>query len=142
MTLLQSLDVDVMGLDLHPPYEQRSDISRGDITGPCVGIGQYFDLVICREVLEHLTVSAISRAVTNLCWYSSRFVYGTTRLHDREDILSVDTHDQLDPTHISIVSKKFLRLLFILHGFTYRSELALLMDHRALGRTFVFERTS
>src|SRR6185369_6446142 len=39
------------------------------------------DLVICREVLEHLTVMQIRKAITNLCALSSKFVYVTTRFH-------------------------------------------------------------
>lgn len=98
------------------------------------------DLVICREVLEHLTVREVRVAVTNLCRMSQRVVYGTTRFSSEHDLLRVDTRDDLDPTHITIMSKDLLKLLFVLEGFQWRGDLAAQMDWMGKGRTFVFER--
>lgn len=102
---------------------------------------QSHDLVICREVLEHLTIREIRAAVTNLCDLSSRFVYVTTRfVKDPQHLLDVDTADDLDPTHISMLNQTFLRVLFVLEGFKRRADLEEKMDWKKLGRVLVYER--
>ena len=99
------------------------------------------DLVICREVLEHLTVKEIARAVRNLCGLSSRYVYVTTRFNlAPTHLLDVMTSDDLDPTHISILNQDFLRTLFVLEGFKRRADLEQTMDWRQYGRVLVYER--
>jgi SAM-dependent methyltransferase len=99
------------------------------------------DLVVCREVLEHLTVRQIRRAVTNLCRLSSRYVYVTTRFHpDPQSLLDVATSDDLDPTHITLLNQDFLRVLFVLEGFTRRADLEERMDWKHLNRVLVYER--
>lgn len=100
-----------------------------------------YDLVICREVLEHCTILQIRRAVATLCALSSRYVYATTRLNDdATHMLDVKTSDDLDPTHISMLSRPMLRALFVLEGFRRRHDLEQRMDWRQLGRVFVYER--
>lgn len=103
-----------------------------------------YDLVICREVLEHLTVLEIRKLVQRLCAISSRFVYVTTRYAQDwalpHEILTVDTKDDLDPTHISMLSKDFLRVLFVLEGFKRRADLEERMDWQHKGRCLVYER--
>lgn len=100
-----------------------------------------YELVICREVLEHLSVRQIRDAVTNLCFLSRQFVYVTTRFHDNpQHLLDVQTSDGLDPTHISMLNQNLLRTLFVLEGFTRRADLEAAMDWRQLGRVLVYER--
>jgi hypothetical protein len=100
-----------------------------------------YDLVICREVLEHLTIRQIRRAVTNLCALSSKFVYVTTRFaKDPDHLLDVDTSDDLDPTHITMLNQDFLRVLFVLEGFKRRPDLEARMDWQGKGRVLVYER--
>lgn len=109
-----------------------------DITGQAPNIRA--DLVLCREVLEHLTLLQIRRAVTNLCTLSTRFVYVTTRFSSEHDLLRVETRDDLDPTHITIPSKDLIRLLFVLEGFKRRADLEERMDHQKKNRCLVYER--
>lgn len=104
--------------------------------------GKHSDVVICREVLEHLTLIQLRIAVTNLCKMAQRIVYGTTRFSSDTDIYSVKTEDDLDPTHITLASKVLLRVLFALEGFRYRADLAEKMDWKHYGRTFVYERAT
>jgi SAM-dependent methyltransferase len=113
---------------------------RYDITAPDVPhIGG--DLIVCREVLEHLTVRQIRRAIGNLCALSSRFVYVTTRFaKNPTHLLDVDTADDLDPTHISMCNKDFVRLMFALEGFKRRADLEARMDWMQKGRCLVYER--
>lgn len=99
-----------------------------------------FDLVICREVLEHLTLRQQRMAVENLCRLSRRFVYITTRFSSEHDLLRVETHDDIDPTHITIPSKDLLRLLFVLEGFRRRADLETAMDWQQKHRCLVYER--
>lgn len=98
------------------------------------------DLVICREVLEHLTLWQIRKAVTNLCALSTRFVYATTRLSSEHDLLHVEQSDTLDPTHITLAAKDLYRLLFTLEGFRHRADLESKMDWKHLNRCLVYER--
>ena len=108
-----------------------------------------YDLVICREVLEHLTVLQIRRAVRNLCWLSSKYLYITTRFSlprwelskalTSHPLLTVSDHDDLDPTHISLTTQDFLRMLFVLEGATRRADLEEQMDHMKKGRVLVYE---
>lgn len=107
-----------------------------------LGIGTH-DLVVCREVLEHLTVREIRQAVTNLCKLSGRFCYVTTRFHlAPQSLLDVATSDDLDPTHITMLNKDFLRLLFVLEGFKRRADLEERLDWQKKGRVLVYERAA
>lgn len=113
-----------------------------DITSDRQMLGLGGDLVICREVLEHLTVQHIRRAVTNLCALSSQFVYLTTRFHPNPtSLLDVATSDDLDPTHISLLNQDFLRVLFVLEGFRRREDLEVRIDWQRKQRVLVYERT-
>jgi len=138
--LLRELKIQAIGFD---PEVRDSPFARflmpGSLMEPCDG-PPFADLLICREVLEHLTLVQIRKAVTHLCGYSRQFVYGTTRFSSEHDLLRVETSDDLDPTHITLMSKDLLKLLFILEGFKWRGDLAAQMDWKGYGRTFVFER--
>lgn len=141
MSLLSELGVLAYGFDLQAPgrprFLNRNLLVREEITQ----LGGY-DLVVCREVLEHLLIRDIPVAVEHLCLLSRRYVYVTTRFAKRpRHLLSVETCDDLDPTHISMVSKSFLRLLFVLQGFRSRSDLERRMDWQHQGRCLVMERT-
>ena len=76
---------------------------------------------ICREVMEHLTVLQVRDTVRNLCRVSSRYVYVTTRFHpDPSGLLDVTTQFEVDPSHITLLNKDFLRVMFVLEGFRRR----------------------
>ena len=56
------------------------------------------DLVICREVLEHLTMLEVKKAVANMVRLTSKFIYVTTRFHPNPPtLLDFNTSDDLDP---------------------------------------------
>jgi hypothetical protein len=152
MTMLERLGIECQGMDVQadPGWWVGSRIIRWDITGEGFGPEDDYqqswaaDLVICREVLEHLTILQIRQAVTNLCKLSSRYVYVTTRFTSRwtspHPLLDVDTADDLDPTHITMLNKEFLRVLFVLEGFKRRADLEARMDWQHKGRCLVYER--
>jgi SAM-dependent methyltransferase len=146
MLFLAELGLEVEGVDFSPsslelaPAEVRDRILIGDVAEAHVP-ERSFDLVVCREVLEHLTVLQVRRTVEQLCRASSRFVYLTTRFHPSpESLLDVTTDLETDPTHITLLAKDFVRCLFVLEGFRRRADLEERMDWSGKGRVLVYER--
>jgi SAM-dependent methyltransferase len=120
------------------PPEVRERILTGD---PSAIPDDSYDLVICREVLEHLTVLDAVRAIREMCRISSRFVYVTTRFHpDPRDLLDIADERSVDPTHITLMDKDLVRLLFVLEGFRRRGDLEARMDWLHKGRVLVYEK--
>jgi SAM-dependent methyltransferase len=148
MLFLAELGIEVEGIDFSPssltlaPPQVRDRIVIGDVTDTKVP-ERSFDLVVCREVIEHLSVLQIRRAVEQLCRASSRFVYLTTRFHPRPtDLLDLTTDLETDPTHITLLAKDFLRCLFVLEGFRRREDLEGQLDWAGKNRVLVYERAS
>ncbi|MEJ7892777.1 MAG: class I SAM-dependent methyltransferase [Solirubrobacteraceae bacterium] len=146
MYFLHELGVDVHGIDYAEasltlaPAGIRDRIRIAESSDPHVE-PQGFDLVICREVFEHLTVMQIRETVRRMCDASSRFVYATTRFHpDPDNLLSFTTQFDVDPTHITLLSKDFLRVLFVLEGFRRREDLEQRMDWAGKNRVLAYER--
>jgi 2-polyprenyl-3-methyl-5-hydroxy-6-metoxy-1,4-benzoquinol methylase len=146
MYFLHELGVDVTGIDFSPasrtlaPAAVADRIIIGPTDEPHVAPGAY-DVVICREVFEHLTVLQVRRTVAEICRASSRLVYATTRFHDAPaDLLDFTTQFDVDPTHITLLNKAFLRCLFVLEGFKRRADLEQRMDWADKGRVLVYER--
>jgi SAM-dependent methyltransferase len=148
MLFLHELGVDVHGVDFAPaakqlaPAEVRDRVTIGEIDVPHFP-EQSFDLVICREVMEHLTVLQARRVVEQICRASSRFAYVTSRYHPAPDsLLEITTDFETDPTHITLMTKELLRCLFILEGFKSRPDLEERMDWARKHRVLVYERRS
>lgn len=121
--------------------DQHADYFFDITLSPVAMLPKGWDLVICREVLEHLTIRQIRQAVTRLCALTVRYVYLTTRFHPQPNgLMDVKTHDELDPTHITMLNQDFLRMLFVLEGFKRRADLETRMDWKKLGRVLVYER--
>lgn len=134
--LLEQRGVTVVGFDKHPVGDAcQLDIAHDEPAA------DEADLVICREVLEHLTVREIAYAVRGLCALSSRYVYVTTRFNQAPaSLFDVQTSDDLDPTHISLLPMDLLRLLFVLEGFRRCPILEQAMDWKNYGRVLVYAR--
>lgn len=136
----------VCGIDLAKPTDDNEQwYEQCDITEPDVfvyslsaGTTDLHELVICREVLEHLTVRQIPIAVRNMFRLSSKFVYITTRF-SAHGIFDVGTEFEIDPTHISLLSQPFLRSLCVLNGGTRRRDLEMKLDWQNKGRVLVYE---
>jgi len=146
MYLLHEVGVVADGIDPAPgmrdmaPPEVRDRIMVGGADTPDVPSGAY-DLVLCREVFEHLTVLEVRAAVRNICRMSSRFAYATTRFHQNpHTLLDVSTQDELDPSHITMMNKDLLRLFFVLEGFRQRKDLEDRIDWMGKGRVLVYEK--
>lgn len=146
MLFLQEIGVQADGIDhsadvleLAPP-EVRDRIRVADISDTDIAADSY-DLVVCREVFEHLTLLQVRVAVANICRMSSRYAYVTTRFNrDPEHLFSVQTKDDLDPTHITRMNKDLLRLMFVLEGFRCRPDLEAKIDWLGKGRVMVYEK--
>jgi cytidyltransferase-like protein len=146
MFLLQEVGIAADGIDFAPstrdlaPPEVRSRIMVGPLTDESIPADSY-DLVICREVFEHLTVLQVRQAVRNICRISSKFAYVTTRFHpDPPTLLDVTTQFDVDPSHITLMNKDLLRLFFVLEGFRQRKDLEDRIDWMGKGRVLVYEK--
>lgn len=146
MYFLTELGVDCEGVDASPhirdmaPPEVRDRISVAFATDSGKADNAY-DLVISREVLEHLTVLEVRRAVAEMCRVTSRFIYLTTRYHPAPaSLLDVTNEFHVDPTHITCLNKDFMRILFVLEGCRSRPDLEARMDWLNKGRVMVFEK--
>ena len=146
MHLLWELGVDVEGIDfaesskrLATP-EVRDRITIGSTDQPLLP-DNAFDLVISREVLEHLTVFQVKKTVENMVRMTSRFIYCTTRFHpEPASLLDFTTQFDVDPTHITLLNKDLLRLMFVLAGCRTRPDLEAKMDWLNKGRVLVMEK--
>jgi 2-polyprenyl-3-methyl-5-hydroxy-6-metoxy-1,4-benzoquinol methylase len=146
MHFLAELGIDTHGVDFSEstkslaPADVRERIRLGpadDLTEPDLS----HDLVICREVFEHLTVLQVRRAVAEICRVSARLVYATARFHPApQDLLDVTDDLETDPTHITLMTKPLLRTLFVLEGFRARPDLEDRLDWGRKGRVLVYER--
>lgn len=146
MYLLYELGVKAYGIDFSSsakeiaPEEVRSNIVVAPVT-EYYDFGMQFDLVICRELLEHLTVLQVRQAVKVLAQYTSKYLYITTRFHpDPKSFLDITDEVSVDPSHITLLNKEFLRVLFVLEGLKSRKDLEQKMDWKNLGRVMVFEK--
>jgi SAM-dependent methyltransferase len=147
MHLLWELGVSVEGIDFAESSpriatpEVRDRIVVGDVTDPTLKPADAYDLVICREVLEHLTVVQVKKAVDNMVRMTRRFIYVTTRFHPNPPtLLDFNEKDELDPSHITLLNKDLLRLMFVLNGCRSRTDLEERMDWGGKGRVLVLEK--
>ncbi len=146
MQLLHELGVNVYGIDYAAasltlaPDAVRDRITIRE-TSDELAPAQAYDLVICREVFEHLTVLQVRETVRQICHASSRFVYVTTRFHpDPANLLDFTTQFEVDPSHITLLSKDLLRTLFVLEGFRRRADLEERLDWGKKNRVLAYER--
>ena len=147
MHFLWELGVDVEGIDFAQSSKQlatpdvRDRITVGSVTDPALKPANAYDLVISREVLEHLTVLQVKETVSNMVRMTSKFIYVTTRFHPTPaSLLDFNTSDDLDPTHITLLNKDLLRLMFVLEGCRSRPDLEARMDWGGKGRVLVLEK--
>jgi 2-polyprenyl-3-methyl-5-hydroxy-6-metoxy-1,4-benzoquinol methylase len=147
MHLLWELGVDVEGIDfaesskaLATP-EVSGRITVGEVFDASVKPAGAYDLVVCREVLEHLTVLQVRQTVANMVRMTSQFIYVTTRFHPSPaSLLDFTTQFDVDPSHITLLNKDMLRLMFVLEGCRSRPDLEARMDWGHKGRVLVLEK--
>ena len=149
MHLLWELGVDVEGVDFAESSRQlatpevRDRITVGYVGDPGIKPDAAYDLVICREVLEHLTVLQVKQTVSNMVRMTSKYIYVTTRFHPSPaSLLDFTTQFDVDPSHITLLNKDMLRLMFVLEGCRSRPDLEARMDWGNKGRVMVLEKLS
>jgi cytidyltransferase-like protein len=136
--MLTDLGVKAMGIDT------SADAVAMSLQWACVVMpvermpAGFSDVVICREVLEHVPVQEIPAMVCDLFRVARRFVYITTRF-SAASVFDAATDFETDPTHISLLSQPFLRSLCVLNGGKRRRDLEITLDHQAKGRVLVYE---
>lgn len=148
MHLLGEVGVEVDGIDFAQSSrematpEVRDRIVIGN-TYDRIKPDSAYELVICREVLEHLTVLQVRKTVANIVRMTSRYVYCTTRFHPAPaSLLDFTTQFDVDPSHITLLNKDLLRLLFVLEGCRSRPDLEAKLDWQGKGRVLVLEKRS
>ena len=147
MHLLWELGVDCDGIDFSESSPTlatprvRDRIVVGQVEDPTLKPANAYDLVICREVMEHLTVLQVRKTVANIVRMTSKFAYITTRFHPNPaSLLDFTTQFDVDPTHITLLNKDMLRLMFVLEGCRSRPDLEARMDWGHKGRVLVLEK--
>lgn len=146
MYLLYELGIETYGIDFSKAAKEMApqEIKNNIVVAPVTEFHKFglnFDLVICRELLEHLTVLQIQQAVKVLASYTSKYLYVTTRFHPNpKSLLDITDDIKTDPTHITLLNKDFLEVLFMLEGLIPRPDLEEKMDWKGIGRVLVFER--
>ena len=97
------------------------------------------EVVICREVLEHLTVPEVTRMVGDLFQLADYAVYITTRFSaDTDGLLAVRDERDVDPTHQTLLTQTLLRTLCVLHGGKRDRVAETVLDHGKKGRVLVY----
>jgi len=136
VTLLRQLGVDATGVDIQHP----DPTYRFDVTTDPEEAGWSAHLIVCRELLEHLTVVEVVQAVRNLVRMAGKYIYVTCRVNRTPShLLDVQDHDDLDPDHRTLLNPDLLRLLFVLEGCTRRADLEARLDWNHQGRVFVYQ---
>lgn len=149
MHLLGELGVDVDGIDFAQSSKElatpqvRDRITVGQVADATLKPDKAYDLVVCREVLEHLTVLQVKNVVANMARMTSKYIYVTTRFHPSPaNLLDFTTQFDVDPSHITLLNKDMLRLMFVLEGCRSRPDLEARMDWGHKGRVLVLEKQS
>jgi cytidyltransferase-like protein len=146
MLFLKELGLEVDGLDIsedakkNAPKSISDRIQILDLTS-YVEVSKTYNLVICREVLEHIPFIHYLTFVTNLCRLSNRYVYITTRFAKNPDTLwDIQTEFEADPTHITLPSITLLRSIMSMNGFRRVESLEQEIDWMHKQRVLVYER--
>ncbi len=146
MLFLTELGLEVDGLDIsqdakrNAPKSISNRIEILDLTS-YVEVSKTYNLVICREVLEHIPYINYLAFVTNLCRLSNRYVYITTRFAKNPNTLwDVQTEFEADPTHITLPSITLLRSIMSMNGFKRVESLEKEIDWMNKQRVLVYEK--
>lgn len=98
------------------------------------------DVVICREVLEHLTFTDACALVNDLFRVARKAVYITTRFHHSPlSVYRVTNEPEVDPTHITLMTRPMLRSLCMLAGGRRRRDWESALDWQGKGRVLAYE---
>ncbi len=140
--MLRELGMDAGGID--PSYDavQLSPLPPNRIAHASVESlpPKIAQVVICREVLEHLTVAEVAVMVAELFRVARKAVYITTRFHPSpRSVFDVTDERDVDPTHATLLTQPLLRALCVLNGGRRNREWESALDHQQKGRVLCYE---
>jgi cytidyltransferase-like protein len=143
---LKELGINVSGIDFSSdaitaaPEFIKGDVQVGNISEINFADNN-FDLVICREVLEHIPIKAYPAIISELARVTSRFIYITTRFNPNpRHLFDISTEFDVDPTHITCAPINLVRFLCTINGLTRKPDLELKMDWLDKRRVLVYEK--
>jgi cytidyltransferase-like protein len=138
--MVEAVDLSATRRDV-APHEARPNIRLGTRSDAALVAEDGYDLVICRDVLEHLSVLQIYGLVCGLCRSSSRYICVAADFHpDPTGLLDVVTQLDVGGSHITLVNRNLLRVLFVLEGFRRREDLETRIDWNGRGGMLVYEK--
>lgn len=137
--MLREFGVEAGGIDPSPAAKSLA-VNRWVIQGDVYACpNRMADVVICREVLEHLTVQQLCEMVMHLFRLAKHAVYITTRFQSDQSVFDVTDERDIDPTHQTLLSQPFLRALCVLNGGRRRRDWEGMLDHHGKGRVLCYE---
>lgn len=133
VTMLKERGVRVRGYDPHAAdAKYRRDLPED----AC------YDVVVCREVLEHVPVREYAGVIANLFGLANRYVYITTRFNNTPaHPFDVTNETAVDPSHITCLPQALVRALCVLHGGTRDRAWEAALDWQNKGRVLVYRVT-
>lgn len=140
VALLRERGVDAGGID---PSAEAIALSPVPDRVTCGDVSQLppkcADVVVCREVLEHLTIAEIPRMIGHLFRVARKAVYITTRFHHQPfSPYRVTDERDVDPTHQTLLTRPMLRSLCVLAGGTRHREWESALDWQGKGRVLCY----
>lgn len=147
---INQLGTSAIGVD-YSEYAVKNSLTKGkmilgSVTSLPMFVDGQFDVVISREVFEHLTLEESERAFNEMLRVSSRYIYLTIWMNFDQGASDDVVLDDLerDPTHITYCTRGFWQKRFnkyIEQGvLVQRKDLETLLDWKQKGRCFVFEK--
>jgi hypothetical protein len=101
---------------------------------------QYHDVVICREVLEHIPVREVGSFLHHLFRVARHYVYLTTRFTEAPaHPFALTTEFAADPSHITLLPQPFVRALCVTMGGVQKPLMEQALDWQDKGRVLVYE---
>lgn len=99
-----------------------------------------FDVVVCREVLEHVPVREWGALLHHLFRVATQRVYLTTRFHiDPPHPYALTDERVVDPSHITVLPQPFLRALCVTFGGVRDREWEKALDWMHKDRALVYQ---
>ena len=135
--MLRERGVSVEGID--PQAPDGAGLTRGTLDDVRDDVA---DVVVCREVLEHVPVHQVGAFLANLFRVARERVYLTTRFHPHpaHPFDLTDEH-HADPSHITLLPRPFVRALCVTMGGVEDHDWEAELDWQHKGRVLVYRVT-
>lgn len=132
VTMLRERGIDTKGYDPNSANRRMRSIPEDT----------YYDVVVCREVLEHVPVREYASVIYDLFALAIRYVYITTRFTPNPaHPFDLTDESAVDPSHITCLPQSFVRALCVTMGGRRCREWEEKLDWQHKGRVLVYEVT-